>query len=120
MLLNANADNDRKPIEFLLDSNQIEWRMKKFSCQKFCSDEHLVVVCIELPFFVSVAWNTATPLSEADRGEGSDGWSGDGNGSLDGMRKDNHQALAWWWSPCGQRFVISCRLPPGASFFFIC
>jgi hypothetical protein len=59
--LNADA-------EFLLDSHQIRRRMKKISCEKFCSDEHLVVVCFELPFFVSVAWNTATPLSEADRG----------------------------------------------------
>ena len=45
MSLKANAINDRKPIEFLLDSNRIKERMKIFSCETFCPDGHLVVVC---------------------------------------------------------------------------
>jgi hypothetical protein len=64
--LNADADNDGKPIEFLLDSHQIRRRMKKVSCEKFCSDGIWWLCVFELPFFASVAWNTATPLSEAE------------------------------------------------------
>ena len=104
--LKADAINDRKPIEFLLDSNRIRRRMKKFSCEKFCPDGHLVVVCL-LSFFFVFLWPGSRWSLRVRQVGWVKWWLGDdGDDSLDDMGKVDIRSFTWWWSPYVERLVI--------------
>lgn len=106
MSLIADVINDRKPIEFLLNSHWIGWGMKKFSCEK-CSEELLVVVCSLSAFFCFCCLDHGDSFEWGRWGGRREGWRRTEMTVLTTWRTIDIRCFTWCWSPLSEKIEDS-------------